>query len=280
MKNGWRFRREQVNWLLVPTFLLAAAFFLFGKSLAGKQFSGTARDSLFSAMILLSAPGFLYAVYYLKVLGQPIWLYRWRSLPFTELAAGGAGLFAGYAQGAFVGRIKLSRVGNKVFFPLILFLVLAAPYLKPIARPLDAKSIRDVWSDGVCLQSTPSTCGPASAATLMRAIGKTVSEKELAMEAFTSATGTEIWYLARALRRHGATVDYFLDRPQPDQLRYPAIAGVRLAADGNGSGHFIAILDKQAENYIVVDPMLGRLLLSAKDLQASYYFTGFFLVVK
>lgn len=279
MQSGWRFRLNQVNWLLIPTFLLAAAFFLFGKNLAGKRFSGTAQASLLAAMILLVTPGFLYAVYYLKVLGEPIWLYRWRSLPFTELAASGAGLFAGYAQGALVGRIKLSRVGKKVFFPLILFLVLAAPYLKPIARPLDAKSIRDVWSDGVCLQSTPSTCGPASAATLLRANGKTVSEKELAMEAFTSSTGTEIWYLARALRRHGATVGYFLDQPQPAQLRFPAIAGVRLSADGSGAGHFIAILEKRGENYIVADPMLGRLLLSAKDLQASYFFTGFFMVV-
>lgn len=269
-----------MNWLLVPTFLLAAAFFLFGKSLAGKQFSATALASLFAAMILLSTPGFLYAVYYLKVLGEPIWLYRWRSLPFTELAASGAGLLAGYAQGALIGRIKLSRVGKKVFFPLLLFLMLAAPYLKPIARPLDAKSIRDVWSDGVCLQSTPATCGPASAATLLRANGKTVTEKELAMEVFTSSTGTENWYLTRALRRRGATVEYFLDRPQPDRLRHPAIAGVRLSADGSGSGHYIAILGEQGENYIVGDPLVGRLLLSAKDLQVSYYFTGFFMVVK
>ena len=280
MKSGWRFRLNQVNWLLVPTLLLAAAFFHLGKILAGRKISGTAQASLFAAMISLSAPGFLYAVYYLKVLGEPICFYRWRSLPFTELAASGAGLLAGYAQGSLIGRIKLSRLGNKLFFPLILLVVLAAPYLKPIARPLDSKSIRDAWSDGVCLQSTPATCGPASAATLLRANGKTVSEKELAKEAFTSATGTENWYLARALRRRGATVDYFLDRPQPDQLRYPAIAGVRLSADGNGAGHFIAILDKQDENYIVGDPMLGRLLLSAKDLQVSYYFTGFFMVVK
>jgi hypothetical protein len=75
----------------------------------------------------------------------------------------------------------------------------------PFALPaLNAKYLlaldTQVNSDGVCLQNTAYTCGPASAVTALRALGVHASEGEIAVLSHTSAiTGTEGDLLCEAL---------------------------------------------------------------------------------
>ena len=264
--------------MLVPALVLAGLFFFIGVVVAAKV-SGTKTFFLWVFALVIGAPGLIFAAYYLKIFNEPIWLYRWRSVPFSELSASGIGFLMGYLQQKFAGKLKLSRVGKKILFPVLLLMVVAGPYLKPIFRPIKNSQYHEKWSEGVCLQSTDSTCGPASAVTLLRARGQNVTEKELAMDAFTSISGTENWYLNRALKKRGLTIEYKKTSVQPSELYFPAMAGVRLAAP-NGSGHFIAILDRQGENYIVGDPLIGRLTLTLEQLKSDYYFTGFFMLVK
>src|SRR5260370_33026524 len=64
-----------------------------------------------------------------------------------------------------------------------------------------------------CLQTTYSTCGPASSASLLQAFGQDASEQQLARESFTSKGGTEIWYLARAFRRRGFRTNFVIQSP-------------------------------------------------------------------
>lgn len=162
---------------------------------------------------------------------------------------------------------------------MLLLLGFAAPYLKPIVMPPRWSQFQDRWSDGICLQTSESSCGPACAATLLRGGGGSATEEQIARESFTSRTGTEVWYLARTLRHHGAQTEFVF---QPDNCHpwpVPSIAGVRLPSVGN-SGHFIVVLAQLGNNYVIGDPLLGRIVASQADLAKSYHFTGFFLALK
>jgi len=262
--------------LLLSTFLIATLLFLVGSKLARHRSTGIGFLLQCALGGVIALPGILFAAYYLRVFGEPVWLYQFRSLPNTELTAGGSGLLAGLLHGRSSGSQRFQRLAGRWFFPGMLAMGLLVPYLKPLLRPPQWSQFHDRWSDGVCLQSTESSCGPACAATLLRLLGQTTTEEQIARESLTSRSGTENWYLARTLRRHGARVEFVsITAPWP----FPAIAGVRLPDSGN-AGHFITILGRSDDNYIVGDPLEGRRIQSPDDLRDSYVFTGFFLVVQ
>ncbi|MDB6109343.1 MAG: peptidase bacteriocin processing [Pedosphaera sp.] len=227
-------------------------------------------------MLLLAIPGVLYAGYYSKLLGEPIWFYELRTLTGSELLAALTGFAAGWAQVRLIPKVRLSRLGARMLVPVLLGVGLAVPYLKPIFRPLRNVSLRDEWQDGVCLQSSASTCGPASAVTILRELGQPASEAGLAQESFASASGTENWYLARALRHHGMRTRFLFSAGL--QCSLPAISGVRLRSAGN-AGHFIALLGREGEQFVVADPLDGRFTNTLGELRMKYEFTGFLMVV-
>jgi len=191
--------------------------------------------------VVLAIPAVVYDLYYSKLLGESIWLYRVRVVPGSELLASLAGFLAGWAQVRMAPRLRLSPLGKRFLVPVVFAFALALPHLKPLLRPLRSATLHDEWKGEACLQSTFSTCGPASAATIVRRLGGHLSERELAREAFTSRSGTENWYLARALRWHGLQTFFVLSDPSNAPL--PSIAGVRLKNLGS-SGHFVALLDR------------------------------------
>lgn len=266
-----------MNWMFWPTALLAAVAFGLGQFIQPKLTSRLSRIAFTGVAAILALPGIAYAIYYTKLLGEPLWLYAVRSWPGSELAAAGAGLAAGYLHGMRNSHPTLKRQLRGPIVPAVLALLIAIPYLKPVSRPLHRDLLHGNWQDNVCIQSTPSTCGPASAATLCRLAGKQVEEAELTGESFTSASGTENWYLARALRQRGLVVRFLRQNLTEDVLPTPTIAGVKLA---QGAGHFIALLGMEGTNYVVGDPLEGREILSRAELESRYQFTGFFMEVR
>jgi hypothetical protein len=52
----------------------------------------------------------------------------------------------------------------------------------------------------------------------------------------------------------------------------PAIIGVRLRS---GSGHFIAVLGREGEAFVIGDPLDGRKTLPLERLRRRYTLTGF-----
>ncbi|MDB6032252.1 MAG: peptidase bacteriocin processing [Verrucomicrobiales bacterium] len=260
---------------LFPTLLLGAVFWLIGLWWAKRTNGSFAQWTGWVLVAVLALPGFFYVAYYSGRLGEPIWLYNLRSIPGSELLASLAGLVAGWIQVKAAPHLKLSATGRRILVPGLLFFGLALPYLKPVLRPLSASELRAVWEDGVCMQSSASTCGPASAATILRSLSKDVSEQELARESFSSGRGTENWYLARALRKRGLQVTFTRDGLETVQL--PAIAGVKLLA--YGSGHFVAVLGREGDRYLIGDPLRGRFLSTRKELEEMYRFTGFFMLI-
>jgi len=267
-----------VNPLLIPVLAIGAGTFTLGWRLASRPRTWQALAAAIGLGAVTALPAALYAAYYLHLFDTAVWFYEFRALPGTELAAGPAGFLAGLLHGLVRRHDRLRKAAGTALLPLGLLVLLAIPYVKMIVRPLSTASLKDRWSKDVCLQSTGATCGPAAAATLLRRLGIEATERELAEASYTSSSGTEAWYLVRALRRRGLGVRFVQDRPQPDALPAPALAGTRLGGP-NGIGHFIAILDGPDGRYIVGDPLIGRMETTLAALRQRYYLTGFFAVI-
>jgi hypothetical protein len=258
-----------LNPLLYPTLLLATVAFWLGDR-AGR--GGLALRWLVLGLAL-AVPAALFAVYYAHVLDRAAWFYQFRSVPFAELAAAGLGFLPGYLN----ARLRRYTVVGWIFLPALTALVIFIPYAKRVLVPLNTGTMHERWTDGVCRQSTASTCGPASAATLLKAMGITATERGLARECYTYGSGTENWYLARALRRRGLRVRFVVVAPEPGALPYRSIAGTRLGA--GGAGHFVAVLGESDGKYLIGGPAHGQRLATRDALRPGYAFTGFFMVV-
>jgi Peptidase C39 family len=210
-----------MNYWFIPTLLLALILFGIGALLASKLESRLSFWLLTIVGVLTSVPAVVFAIYYLRVFNEPLWLYGFRSWPCSELAASGAGFLAGLLHGRYSSKQRFRRIAGRWFFPGTLILGLLVPYAKPILRPPRWGEFQDRWSEGVCLQTSESSCGPACAATLLRQLGKPATEKELARASYTSRSGTENWYLARTLRQRGIQVRFCVNRDPKDPLPIP-----------------------------------------------------------
>ncbi len=174
---------------------------------------------------------------------------------------------------------------------------LLTPVVRPVVSPI-ALSPNTKWSEGVCLQSHPSSCAPAAAVTLLRLSGVAAEEGELARACLTSQHGTEPVGLFRGLQR-------FAPRPyrsprvashDPEHWRergqLPNISLVRFERSSSstvrfqrssatlnrlmgarGEGHAVVVLDRDAAgNWIIGDPAFGRTKWT--DAQFRARFTG------
>lgn len=154
------------------------------------------RVGVFLLFSILTIPAILFASYYLHILPERAWFYTLRSWAGSELLA----IFLGAAGGAFATLPPRFLL----IIPLVLTIVtITVPYLKMVMSPLNATELRERWEGNACLQSTESTCGPASAASILRFLGEDASEREIAKAAFSTSRGTEAWYMARYFRVRG-----------------------------------------------------------------------------
>jgi hypothetical protein len=127
----------------------------------------------------------------------------------------------------------------------------------------------DKWKDGVCLQTTDCTCGPASLATCLHALGLPGKEGELSLESNTASDGTLLCDLARAARHHGVAAAFHAHQSVED-VPLPAIASVTLSC---GIDHFIAIVDRVGKRCIA-DPISGW---GSLEMAKTYQWSGMFL---
>lgn len=253
------------NWLGVFAAVLSlVAFFLVYR--AGKEVSSKVRLTLLVVTALLAIPGASFALYYAHLLPEKGWYFQFRSLRGTEFLL----ILIGVAGG--MSSTFLSKTFRSL--PLVGVVVFSfVPFIKPVVGPLSHEELQDRWNQNVCLQSAPSTCGAASTATVARYLGLQVSEAEIAKEAYSYQGGTEAWYLARVLRKRGLLARFDFSQNPPDDENLPAIAGVRLGI----TGHFIAILERKGDRYLVGDPLRGQETLTREELVERYDFTQFCL---
>jgi Peptidase C39 family len=255
------------------TVFLASCLFCLAVLLAAKLTSPHVRLLLVCVAGLISIPGFLYIFYYAHLMDGAVWFYNLRIRRNTELLAAGLGFLAGIIYSNW----KPETPAQKATIPLVTLVALFIPFLKPLLDPLNYATLKSNCPGEVCLQSTPSTCGPSSAATILKMYGDPTSERELAENSFTSHGGTEIWYLARALQRRGYATQVLVQPAASPLPQLPAIAGVVLPG---GAGHFIAMLSESNGQVTLADPLDGKHQVSAANLRQAYHFTGFFLTIQ
>ncbi len=260
-----------VNPLMVPVLLLALGFFAAGNWANVRIRSKKAWLLLLGASSLVALPGAAFVRYYAHWFDHWQWLYEWRSWRGAEFLIALITLPARFLAGKF----WLLRT---IFAAASLFGAFV-PFAKPVLSPLERYYVTtDRWSDGVCRQTTPATCGPACTATILRHFGVETTEGAVAEQAFTYSGGTECWYLARILRNHGLHVDFQVWRggELPDPVPVPSIAGVRIGS----LGHFIAILEQTGDQVVVGEPLRGRSITTMDRLRNKPgYLTGLFMVV-
>jgi predicted double-glycine peptidase len=246
--------------------------FILGSFLKKRHIARRSRLVLFLISAILATPGLFFIFYYTHLFDSAAWFYRFRVLSFTEFLPAGIGLLGGVLYSVFAPE----SVGDKLVVPSALVVLVLIPVVKPLVDPIELSRLNDHCEGEVCMQSTFSTCGPSSAATLLKELGVAASEKQLSRECLTSRGGTEIWNIARAFERRGFSANVLIQSPDDLSPPAPAIAGVVLPG---GAGHFIAILNETSDQLTIGDPMKGKLLVKRADLKNYYHFTGFFLVI-
>ena len=255
------------NWLGIVSAILAIIAFLVTYRLT-KDTPVKKRAILATLAVLTAIPGASFSIYYAHIFPEQDWYYQFRSLTGTEFLIVFLGIAGGLAA-TFLPHILL-------ILPLLGVVAFSiTPFIKPFIGPIPDDTFQDEWHGEVCLQSTPSTCGAASTATILKR-GTDVKESEIAAEAHSYAGGTEAWYLARAVRARGFDVEFVFTEGFSPEIGLPAVVGVQLGA----IGHFIPILGQEGERFIIGDPLHGRELLSLDQLNQRYKFTGFHMRIK
>ena len=180
----------------------------------------------------------------------------------------------------------------------VLGCIAAAYILVPVVRPIAAPVMIDPgkadptgeWINGVCLQSHPSTCGAASAATLLHRHGVPTTEGEMVDACLTSRAGTVPLGLYRGIafkanqsgRRAGIA-----SREPSEWSRLGHLPNVALvqfdspARNGSPSrllgphaeGHAVTVIGRTGGGrWIIGDPAVGRIYWSDEEFRS--YFTG------
>jgi hypothetical protein len=235
----------------------------------GRRLNVAMRVLLLGVFGILSVPSILFAGYYLHVLPETEWFYELRAARGSEFLA----VFAGAAGGFFASLLPRLLLALPLAGVIGLTLL---PYAKPMISPLDPSIVQDRWKDGACLQSTTSTCGPASLCTILRHLDVEGTEAEVARAAHSYSGGTEAWYLARVAREKGLSAEFDFTNGDIDSAELPAIAGVRIG----GYGHFIVLLGVEGEVVTFVDPLEGKRSVPVGEFRKRYLLTPFRLVVR
>ena len=255
--------------LLAPAALLAALGTLVGVHAPRRVL---AASWLIAA--IMAVPWFLVAAYYTHMLDVPAY-FEWRAAPSTDGLATGVGFVIGLLVGVHARACRLTGV-HLAAAPTLACLALTAAFAKPWLQPRTGE-LNDVWVDGVCIQTSPTSCGPCATATLLRHFGIVSTEAEVARVADTRLGGTLNWRLARVLRAEGLTAR-FRGPEELGEVSPPALIGVRLGSP-RGARHFVVLLGRAGDELVVGEPLEGRLTITEAELEQRYVFDGFALEV-
>jgi len=215
--------------------------------------------------------------YYFHWYDDWAWLLEMRSLRGIEVTIIFIGIFCAILQQNINKKMQFKDPFSRHNGVALLLVMVIAPYIKPILYTVEPKW-SEKWDQGVCIQTTPYTCGPASTATILNYYGIQRTEHEISHATYFTKHGTEPWYLARYIRQCGLEAHFISVPNRPADPPVPCIVGVR-ADSKKGKGHFITLLGKTPNTFFVGDPSLGLVELTKDDLFDIYYFVGFVIHV-
>jgi predicted double-glycine peptidase len=237
----------------IPALLIGIlAFTLF--RLAYIRYSTTgARAGLILTGILLATPAVMFASNYVLLIPCASWFCDWHALPGIESISGLIGALLGIMFAS--SKLRPGRLNTPILIACVMMALglLIAPFAKQLCYGVDYSTLEDKWKSGICLQTSSYTCVSACVATLIRMQGGHITEPELARSAGATVTGTEFWYLKRALRKRGYEPQ-FRNIRSAREAPIPSIVGVTVT----GINHVVVLLDKDAEGVTIGEPLRGR----------------------
>ena len=162
----------------------------------------------------------------------------------------------------FTLRAHLKPAGQKravmAFTGVFVVYFSALPFLMPgFAYPALSRLKPHEDRFGVCMQQTPYTCGPASAVTMLRALGLDSDEGRLAILAHTNAfIGTTNGCLCAAIREDTGVACHTESFDSVAQLRgrTPCIAVVKFSMMND---HFVTVIGVTEGGVLIGDPVSG-----------------------
>jgi len=173
---------------------------------------------------------------------------------------------------------KRLRILVSVLIAVLVFAASVWPFLAPM---FDRRQLRGLKThidrDGVCLQTTDYTCGPASAVTALRTLGLPAEEGEIAILSCTSEMeGTPEDMLADGLSREYSGSGLAVQCRAFTNVAELKQAGLTLAVVKYGFmvDHWVAVLGVTDSEVIVGDPLGGLDRLSYADFAAKWRFVG------
>ena len=250
------------------TLCLTIAFIVLGHktSILVKKKSTKALLGVF--FFILSLPAILFLIFSARIFTIPIWFIELRSLQGTDLLLSFLGLFLGFISPKSNGKVSLIKYNKYIYFICIFFVICQfLPYLIPPKY----KNFRNNWIENVCLQSTGYTCGPASLATISQYYGKPTTELEVVKFLGVSTLGTRRWDFVKYARKINLKAECFYPE-NISSVPYPSIIEVIVK---NKIPHAITLLGKDNGNYIIGDPLEGKLSLTEDEFLKKYKFDGF-----
>ena len=246
--------------------ILGIILFYLGRVLAKKI-----NNNIFVILLLItiSLPAISFIFYYFHLIDNKIDYIEFRSINNIEILTIFLGLLIGYISKITSKNVK-DRKGFSIYLGLtVIFLLI--PFIKPIISPVNKyNKIQNKWKDDICIQTTGSTCGPSSMATIFKFYGINKTEEEIARNAFTSGSSTELWYLIRYARNQGLKVKVYNNK-KLNEIPSPAIIGTKI---GGNVGHFITILEKKDNKFIIGDSLTGKKEMEQNDFEKEYVYDG------
>ncbi|WP_434777071.1 cysteine peptidase family C39 domain-containing protein [Neisseria sp. Ec49-e6-T10] len=230
--------------------------------------------SFIFALLSLSIP----VAYLSDAIGANPLYAQFRATPYTELFIVFFSPFTGALSSYLANHCNHSKprhISRLILCLLITLFYTSIPFIKPLIRPLPQHTIGHQWFKGIALQTTPSTCGPSSLATILKGYGTVDTEANIAKQAFSSSTGTENWYLARYAHQQGYQYR-FLHEPELGKVPTPSIIGVKLGR----IGHFITLLGHNGDTYTIADSLDGLHHLTTEEFKQRYVYNGFVLHIE
>jgi predicted double-glycine peptidase len=176
---------------------------------------------------------------------------------------------------------KLPRRRDQLFLRIftIIFLigfVIFPFFLTALARNKLTALQTKIDPNGICLQQTAYTCGPAAAVTALRKLGISADEGQLAIWSETSQFGTTPDELAAVIRTHyasdGVEVRYQRFR-QVSDLAQPS-ATLAVVKYDFLTDRFVAVLSLTDKTVTVGDPLTGKMVYSYDDFAKLWRFSG------
>ena len=176
---------------------------------------------------------------------------------------------------------KRNRVMIATLMAFVVFFMALWPFLAPMVdRGQLSRLQTNIDKDGICLQSTDYTCGPASAVTALRKLGLPAEEGQIAILSCTSfQEGTPLDLLADALDRQYAASGLLVNCRVFNSISELKPAGLTLAVVKYGVfvDHWVTVLEVTDAEVVVGDPLGGLERLSYQDFALKWRFIGIVL---